>query len=73
MDFWMYKYNLTCLADGSSWCLMKQKQWFVDYLTTVTWPTYTSKFYPDWASTYPRPPICGCMLCLGMPERACLR
>ncbi|KAH2165418.1 hypothetical protein KXW37_006451 [Aspergillus fumigatus] len=48
VDFYEYKYNLTCLADGSSWCLLEQDKWFVEYLPTVTWPQYTDKWYPDW-------------------------
>jgi hypothetical protein len=50
VDFYEYKYNLTCLADGSSWCLLEQDKWFVEYLPTVTWPQYTDKWYPDWIS-----------------------
>ena len=50
LDFYMYKYNLTCLSDGSSWCLLEERKWFVEYLPTVTWPSYTEKWYPDWIS-----------------------
>ncbi|KAF2732644.1 hypothetical protein EJ04DRAFT_390869, partial [Polyplosphaeria fusca] len=50
IDFYQYKYNLTCLSSGSSWCLLDQRKWFTDKLTTVTWPKYTSKWYPDWAN-----------------------
>lgn len=56
VDFYMYKYNLTCLADGASWCLLEQRQWFLEYLPTVTWPTYTEKWYPDWISSFHLPP-----------------
>jgi hypothetical protein len=52
VDFYEYKYNLTCLADGSSWCLLEQDKWFIEYLPTVTWPQYTGKWYPDWISQF---------------------
>jgi hypothetical protein len=53
VDFWMYKYNLTCLVDGDSWCLLEQNDWFVEKLTTTTLPPYTEKWYPDWNSECP--------------------
>ncbi|KAF1972802.1 hypothetical protein BU23DRAFT_568650 [Bimuria novae-zelandiae CBS 107.79] len=48
IDFYQYKYNLTCLSSGSSWCLLGQRKWFTDKLSKVTWPTNTDKWYPDW-------------------------
>ncbi|KAI4693341.1 uncharacterized protein J4E88_001712 [Alternaria novae-zelandiae] len=48
LDFYTYKYNLTCLHGDSDWCLMEQRKWFVEYLPTVTWPSFTEKWYPDW-------------------------
>lgn len=44
MDYYMYKFNLTCLSDGTNWCLFEQRKWFLDYLPKVTWPKFTSKW-----------------------------
>jgi hypothetical protein len=48
IDFYQYKYNLTCLSSGSSWCLLDQRKWFTDQQPKVTWPQNTNKTYPDW-------------------------
>ena len=48
VDFYLYKYNLTCLADGSTFCLMQERMWDISKMDTVTWPTFTNKTYPDW-------------------------
>jgi hypothetical protein len=50
VDFYTYKYNLTCLSSGSSWCLLDEKKWFLEFLPTTTWPKYTDKWYPDWSN-----------------------
>lgn len=50
VDFYLYKFDLTCLADGDSWCLLEQNDWVLEALPSVTWPTYTDKTYPDWSS-----------------------
>lgn len=44
MDYYMYKFNLTCLSDGTNWCYFEQRKWFLDYLPKVTWPKFTSKW-----------------------------
>lgn len=49
INFYMYKYDLACLSDSGSWCLLEQDSWYLQYLSTVTWPTYTNKTYPDWS------------------------
>jgi hypothetical protein len=52
VDFYLYKFDLTCLADGSSWCLLEQDDWVLEALPSVTWPTYTEKTYPDWTCMF---------------------
>lgn len=51
VDLFFYKYNMSCLADGSgSFCLMVEDTWDVDALDAsgqATWPTFTNKTYPN--------------------------
>lgn len=51
VDFYLYKYNVTCLKDRSSFCLLEQENWSLQALEAkgqVTWPAYINKTYPDW-------------------------
>ncbi|PVI07195.1 carbohydrate-binding module family 50 protein [Periconia macrospinosa] len=50
LDFYTYKYNLTCLSSGSTWCALEERKWFLEYLPSVTWPEHTQKWYPDWSN-----------------------
>ncbi|KAL4901141.1 hypothetical protein BDW74DRAFT_181995 [Aspergillus multicolor] len=52
IDFYLYKYNTTCLTDGSSFCLLEQEDWTLQALEakgSVTWPAHINKTYPDWS------------------------
>lgn len=50
VDLFLYKYNMSCLAESSgSFCLMVEQTWDVGALNssgTATWPTYINKTYP---------------------------
>ncbi|KAI1115461.1 hypothetical protein F5Y14DRAFT_460583 [Nemania sp. NC0429] len=54
VDFFLYKYNTSCLADSKgSFCLLVEETWDVSSLNssgTATWPTFTNKTYPDFTN-----------------------
>jgi hypothetical protein len=51
LDYFIYKFDKTCLQDGSTFCHIQEQSWNIPNMTAaggVTWPTYTNKTYPDW-------------------------
>jgi hypothetical protein len=52
LDFYLYKFDRTCLQDGSSFCHFEERAWDIPSMVAsgnATWPTYTNKTYYDWA------------------------
>lgn len=53
LDFYTYKYNYTCLKGIQYYCLVQDYNWNIPAMVAAgqaTWPKYTNKTYPDWAS-----------------------
>jgi len=51
LDYYQYKYNLTCLANAGTFCLMEEATWNIPQMiadNNATWPTHTNKTYPNW-------------------------
>lgn len=55
IEYILYKYDMTCLADGSTFCYLERQTWDIQALDSAgkaTWPKYTNKTYYDWQSKY---------------------
>lgn len=53
MEFLLYKYDMSCLADGSTFCEIQKADWDIPSMVSAgkaTWPTHTAKAYYDWYS-----------------------
>jgi hypothetical protein len=51
LDYFIYKFDKTCLTDGTTFCHIQEQNWNIPNMIAaggVTWPTYTNKTYPDW-------------------------
>jgi len=55
MEYIIYKYSMTCLADGATFCHKQRETWNIPSMITAgkaTWPKNTKKIYYDWASKF---------------------
>jgi hypothetical protein len=55
MQFLVYKYDMTCLMDGNSFCYIQRQNWDIAALNSTgkaTWPKNTNKTYYDWNSKH---------------------
>jgi hypothetical protein len=51
LDYLIYKFDKTCLTDGSTFCHIQEQNWNIPNMIAaggITWPTHTNKTYPDW-------------------------
>ena len=50
IEYILYKYDMTCLADWSTFCYLERQTWDIqafDSAVEATWPKYTTKTYYD--------------------------
>lgn len=51
MEFILYKYDMTCLADGATFCHIQRQNWDIPAMISAnkaTWPKNTNKTYYNW-------------------------